>query len=71
MKYFELERGTRQGDPISAYLFILVLKVVLQSSNQIRTMINDSKHSCSKHLNIFCILHMPVTPLSLLTAKHL
>ena len=26
--YFELEKGTRQGDPISAYLFILVLEIV-------------------------------------------
>ena len=26
--YFKLERGTRQGDPIPAYLFILSLEVI-------------------------------------------
>ena len=30
-KYFKLEKGTRQGEPISAYLFILVLEIVFLS----------------------------------------
>ena len=35
--YFKLERGTRQGNPISAYIFILVLEIaflyIMQNEN--------------------------------------
>ena len=43
-KYFKLEKGTRQGDPISGYLFILVVEIVFLS-------IKENKNI--KGLNIF------------------
>ena len=33
-KYFKLDKNTRQGDPISAYLFILVLEIVFNLIKQ-------------------------------------
>ena len=49
-RYFKLERGTRQGDPISAYLFILVLEIAFP-------LIKNSKKIEGLHILDHCFLY--------------
>ena len=58
--YFNLEKGARRGDPVSAYLFILALEVlfVFIKNNE-----NIKSIEIFKYI-FFCTLLMQIIPLS-------
>ena len=58
--YFKLDRGTSQGDPVSAYLFILVLEALFaviklnQNIDKLRIFEHDFSHTAYAHDTTFC-----------------
>ena len=53
IKYFKLERGARQGDPVSAYIFILVLEIsfIFVKNNPKVEGLNMFTHRSCLHMN--------------------
>ena len=60
-KYFKLKRATHQGDPISAYLFILVLEIVFaviksnQNIDKLRILEHDFLYTAYGDENAFLV----------------
>ena len=52
-KYFKLDKGTRQGDPISAYLFVLVLEIVFNLIKQNKDMHGLTFFDHTLTMNVF------------------
>ena len=52
--YFKLERGTRQGDPPSPYLFVLALKTLFIQVRSNRLMKGFRIKKCPNQVNFIC-----------------
>ena len=66
-KYFKLDTGTRQGDPISAYLFVLVLEIVFNLIKQ-----DKNIHNLNFSFTVpFCVQLVLMILLPFYTTKNL